>query len=127
MTRVQRRGEDGFTLPELLTVVAIIGLLVAIAMASFGFSIERSRRVACLQNQRTIDGAIVVYRAANRGSLPPVTDPLDDEQAQAEIRDALKPYARWSGPDFMACTKGAGVCLTVDPVTGDVACVNHPK
>ncbi|MFO7870741.1 MAG: prepilin-type N-terminal cleavage/methylation domain-containing protein [Kiritimatiellia bacterium] len=47
----------GFTLVEIMIVVAIIGLLAAIAIPSFMKARETSRQNACINNLRQIKGA----------------------------------------------------------------------
>ncbi|MBI1291165.1 prepilin-type N-terminal cleavage/methylation domain-containing protein [bacterium] len=51
------RQAKGFTLVEIMIVVAIIGILIAIAVPSFLRAREISRRNACQENQSKIDGA----------------------------------------------------------------------
>lgn len=51
------RQTKGFTLVEIMIVVAIIGILIAIAVPSFLRAREISRRNACQENQSKIDGA----------------------------------------------------------------------
>ncbi len=51
------RSNKGFTLVEIMIVVAIIGILIAIAVPSFLRAREISRRNACQENQSKIDGA----------------------------------------------------------------------
>jgi prepilin-type N-terminal cleavage/methylation domain-containing protein len=51
------RSTKGFTLVEIMIVVAIIGILIAIAVPSFLRAREISRRNACQENQSKIDGA----------------------------------------------------------------------
>ena len=62
-------GEKGFTLVELMVVVAIIGILVAIAVPIFGEVTDSAERSAAEGNLRTIDGAIMMYRA-QEGQFP---------------------------------------------------------
>ena len=54
-----------FTLVEIMIVVAIIGLLAAIAVPSFLQARETSRKNACINNLRQIDGAKEQWALAN--------------------------------------------------------------
>ena len=54
-TQSHRRG--GFTLVEIMVVVAIIALLAAIAIPNFVHARESSQRAACIANLKQIEGA----------------------------------------------------------------------
>ena len=58
------RKQEGFTLIELMVVILIIGILVAIAVPVFFSAQRNAQEGACKDNLRTIDGAIMQYRAA---------------------------------------------------------------
>jgi prepilin-type N-terminal cleavage/methylation domain-containing protein len=55
--KVQKSKKNGFTLVEIMIVVAIIGLLAAIAIPNFVKARTTSQQNACINNLRQIDGA----------------------------------------------------------------------
>ena len=57
--------QSGFTLVEIMIVVAIIGLLAAIAIPNFIKARTTSQQNACINNLRQIDGAIQQWALEN--------------------------------------------------------------
>src|ERR1700744_2039999 len=57
MSGVRRPSNTGFTLVEIMIVVAIIGLLAAIAIPNFVKARDTSQANACINNLRQIDAA----------------------------------------------------------------------
>lgn len=66
-----RRDAPGFTLVELLAVIAIIGLLVGLLLPAVQSARESSRRTSCATKLRQIAGAVLAYESAN-GTFPPL-------------------------------------------------------
>ena len=55
---MEYRSKKGFTLAELLIVVAIIAVLVAVSIPIFNGQLEKARRAVDMQNARIIKSAL---------------------------------------------------------------------
>lgn len=108
--------KSGFTLVELLTVVAIMAVLAAILFPVFARARENARRSSCQSNLKQIGLAAMQYTADYDGCLPPAVivsggmNPLDDK-AQSFV-DLLQPYVKnlqiFVCPSFSRPTYAAG-------------------
>ena len=66
----RHRAHQGFTLIELLVVIAIIAILAAILFPVFAKAREKARQTSCMNNQRQIAAALLLYAQDNDEMLP---------------------------------------------------------
>ena len=66
---IRRRlaNRRGFTLVELMVVIAILGILAALAVPKFANATDTARDTKLKADLRTLDGALNMYYAANNG------------------------------------------------------------
>ena len=81
---VRTSNKSGFTLVEIMIVVAIIGLLAAIAIPNFVRARTQSQKNACINNLRQIDGAIQQWALENKAG------PTDNAPGTAVVLGYLK-------------------------------------
>ncbi|MHB1156153.1 MAG: DUF1559 family PulG-like putative transporter [Phycisphaerales bacterium] len=82
----------GFTLVELLVVVAIIALLIAILLPSLNKAREAGRSVVCMTHLKQIGQAILMYAGDNNQTLPYAVTALPGTNAWLSYDDLLNPY-----------------------------------
>ena len=94
--------ERGFTLVEMLVVIAILGILAGVAVFALGGTAARSTEAACETDVRTVQAAVDAYAATNEGTYP------------ADVSTLEKTGYLRSAPSSDEYT------LTVDTATGEV-------
>ena len=75
------RACNGFTLVELLTVIAIIGVLAALVIGGMGQVRSKARAAECLGNLRQLGLSTILFSQTNQGKLPGVAAPRWDAAA----------------------------------------------
>jgi prepilin-type N-terminal cleavage/methylation domain-containing protein/prepilin-type processing-associated H-X9-DG protein len=92
MSARRATGEGkGFTLVELLVVIAVITLLAAILFPVFAQAREKARQSSCLANLKQLGQAIELYKQDNEGGYPIIPSPKD----QATIAGAEESLVNW--------------------------------
>ena len=113
--KVRTSKKSGFTLVEIMIVVAIIGLLAAIAIPNFVKARTTSQQNACINNLRQMDGAIQQYALENKiaaGSSVSLT--------------AIQPYIKLtSANNLPACPAGGSYNVTTVDANPTCNIPNH--
>jgi len=110
-----KANRKGFTLVEIMIVVAIIGLLAAIAIPNFVKARERAMTNACIANLKQIEGAIQVW-AIDKGKASDatvLTTDLEGDYIKVWPKCANSPYVL-AGDFTVADTP---VCPNVETMT----------
>lgn len=109
--KVQKLKKHGFTLVEIMIVVAIIGLLAAIAIPNFVRARTTSQMNACINNLRQIDGAKQQWALENQATTSATMGPTD-----------IQPYmGRGSAGGLPYCPADASQTFSNSYIWGNVA------
>lgn len=127
LIRKRLKNQRGFTLVELMVVVVIIGILVGIAVPSYKKVTGTAEGKACAANQRTIEGALQLYRLDNEGQLPADDGETNDSDFQKFLKgeqigdDDAEPEKYFS--ETPKCPTGGRYSLEDESVT----CSKHER
>ena len=98
--KIQNSRKSGFTLVEIMIVVAIIGLLAAIAIPNFVKARTTAQKNACIANLKQIDGAVQQWALENKKVS-------SDQPVTSDVSAYLK------GNSLPACPAGGSYTLGV--------------
>ena len=118
-----KKNNKGFTLAELLIVVAIIAVLVAIAIPVFTTQLEKAREATDMSNLRAAYAEVMAEYLSNgtptTGTMPTATvtarQTVDGWQNTANGKLVVRVNGTESEVTVDAKTNGATWTLTIDP------------
>jgi len=103
--RLNRRFRTGFTLVELLVVIAVLGVLIALLLPALGRSKEQARRTVCGQHERQIVIAELMYTRENAGYYIFLRCPMEITRVEHRFQYDTRPLFESFGgtPDLFYC------------------------
>ena len=116
------RARQGFTLVELLVVIAVIGILAAIFMPIVQSARASSKRVACLSNLQQLAKAVQMYvndhqgqyfTCASRPTLEPGMASFKPKKSSCKSLSRRRRWQRRFGKSSMKRIRLA--CLEINP------------
>jgi len=114
MKQTKNVRKAGFTLVESMIVVAIIGLLAAIAIPNFVKARATSQANACINNMRQIDAAVNQWALENHQTTGAAAPSLTSD---------LTPYIKLnSGNSIPGCPAGGSYTVGTVGATPQVTC-----
>jgi type IV pilus assembly protein PilA len=99
------KNRKGFTLIELMIVIAIIGILAAMAIPNFKKARQSAREKACYSNIRVILGAVEMYNMDNSQMITTIADG-DTTTSTGKLKGYLKAV---SHPETQCSYHGTGL------------------
>jgi len=90
------RNDRGFTLAEVLIVIALLGILASIVVLNFGGSDRPANERALKGNLQALRSAVALYKA-DHGQWPCSTGDYNYPCTSAQFRDKLTRFSRKDG------------------------------
>jgi len=109
--KIRASRKAGFTLVEIMIVVAIIGLLAAIAIPNFVKARTTSQQNACINNLRQYDGAVQQWALENK-----------KQSSDTYGMTSLMPYIKLTSAGALPACPAGGAYASGGTVTNPPTC-----
>ncbi len=109
--KIRASRKAGFTLVEIMIVVAIIGLLAAIAIPNFVKARTTSQQNACINNLRQYDGAVQQWALENK-----------KQSSDTYGLTSLQPYIKLTSAGALPSCPAGGTYASGGAVTNPPTC-----
>lgn len=104
-TKNRKRGQAGFTLVELMVVIAILAILASVVGFNLLGAIGEGNQGAAKTEIKTLQGAVVMYKL-HHGKFPPDLESLVNNQRQNYLDKKEIPADPW-GNKYMYTVEGS--------------------
>jgi len=122
MMKFFKRNKKGFSLVELIVVIAILGILATIVVPRIAGQSEQARIAADAATLRSIQGAVAMFHAQN-GVFPPDdgAPPANSNADYLELRTHLANFLDLGDPAVMPTAQQAGQQFRYNAANGRVS------